>query len=206
MDLLTLNLKAEALAEAERLSAARTWTRDGDDGGLAHGNDGAPLVARARRSRTRQSLAGRALVIFRLAWDDGNARTVEWYLAAALVPPGDPGATPARNRLREAAMRVERAARPVIEAEAERLGRAAVAIGDRFAAARLQRARAIVDRSAPVAAPRQVGLFDRRDERARCSDAAAAAERIQRALGRIRAAESGAIASHRIELVLVLLP
>jgi hypothetical protein len=206
MALLTLNLEADAVAEARRLARARVWPRPGDEEVFARSVGVRPLVARARRSATRQRLAGRALLIFRIGWQDGNGRTLESEVIAAVVPASDFETTRSRVRIRSVCA-AESAALPRIEVESGRLRAAAATVVDRFVASRLARERAIAGRAAIASnTPRQAGLFDRRGDRAHRRDVAATAERERQLRARLCAVERATIHSETAELVLVLAP
>src|SRR5436190_3052136 len=133
MTLLTLNLQADAIAEAGRLTAARAWRRpDGDD--VPGGSGGSDrLVARAR-GRGRRRLADRAVLIFAVTWQDGEGRVIESQLIALAVRLGSDRSrslTPRRDRVRAMVRAAEIAAVPHIEAESRRLRSVAAAAADR---------------------------------------------------------------------------
>src|SRR6516162_2449049 len=89
MSLLTLDLVGDAIAEAHRLTAARSRTRAEDEAAFGSGDRLValePLMARARRNAARRILAGRMLLVFRISWLDGYPRVIESRLTGVLVP------------------------------------------------------------------------------------------------------------------------
>src|SRR5689334_11594983 len=115
MTLVTLNLQADAIAEARRLSAARGWV-SGRDEELLRAIEPAPVVARARGRHTRRQLSGRLLLIFRISSLDASGRLVESQIAGALVPWSTCGEPRRRRRIRKAIAAAEHVARPHVEA------------------------------------------------------------------------------------------
>lgn len=201
-----IDLRAEAIAEAQRVSASRAWGRsDAANSTAQHALD-RPLVARARRHKTRERLGDRLLLVFRVRAQDSAGRTIDTALLGALVKPLS-SVGRARERLRRAVRDAEAAARPPVGKACAQWLDAARAVAAAFVAVRLTRERAIRDR-ASAAAPESVqpGLFDRRAEHAH--DVAAAIKHDRRELmqARLDAAASHSIATHTLELVLVLTP
>jgi hypothetical protein len=207
MNLLTLNLQTDALAEAQRLSAARGWSGKADQDALMRTTGPAPIVARARRAGTRRQLAGRMLLIFRISSLDASGRVAESQIAGALVRYPTAAGSHRRRRIREAVAAAERVARKQVEIVFVAHRDAAVAVSGRFTAARAARHRAIAGRAdRGLTARFQAGLFDRRAERAQDAAADAMLDRERRLDDRVRSVEHGAILSHTVELVLVLTP
>jgi hypothetical protein len=191
MNVLTLDLEADAAVEARRLSEARAWTGIDDAAAIGRGDELAqgPLATRARRNLARRSLSGRALLIFRVSWRDVHARALETQLIGALVPvAGSQPSLRSREHIRAVVADAEAAARPHVEVAAARLDPSVVEAANRHLEARLRRERAIADRSARTTRSLvQTGLFDRRAERAHQHTADANAERERQLTDRLRA-------------------
>src|SRR3954468_16864020 len=111
MNLLTLNLETDALAEAQRLSAARGWWREGDEDALMRVSVAAPIVARGRSRGTRRQLAGRMVLVFRVSSLDRSGRVAESQIKGALVRCPACAGAPGRERIREAVAAAEHVAR-----------------------------------------------------------------------------------------------
>ena len=209
MSLTTLDLAGDAIAEANRLAAARARTRAECEAAFDRGEGLAlgPLVTRARHRETRRSLAGRTLLVFRVSWLDGCARVVEWRLIGVLVSMhcSWPASRDGRH-FRAMVADAEAAAMSHVEAEAARLDPDVAEVVGRRAAARLDRERAIAGQARAPRSLVQAGLFDRRAERAQQRDASASTECERLLNDRLRAAEFAALHSNTIELVLALVP
>ena len=170
MTLLTIDLRADAAAEAARLGAARALARPDDpedstdDVALAHLDGDAAWIMIARSPALRHALGGRALVLWRIGCEDASGRLLESRLVAVAVS------------LSNAATRLRR--RSEIEALVRAMERASVETVDRcsdnwrmavdrttraFATTRAGRARAIaMERRDAASSLFQPGLFDRR--------------------------------------------
>jgi hypothetical protein len=209
MNLLTVDLDVDAAAEARRLRESRARAHDDDDAafGWRVGLTFEPLVKRARSTAARRALAGRALLLFRVSWLDGQARVLESRLIAVLVPwqPSSP-ALRDRDRVLGGVADAAAAAGSQVEREAARLDSEAAEVIGRRAAARLDRERAIAGRARAPRSLVQSGLFDRRAERAHQRDAAARAEQERLLDDRLRAATCATVHSRTIELALALVP
>ena len=147
MILQTLNLQADAIAEAQRLTAARGWIRGGDEDALMRTTTPAPIVGRARRLGTRRQLAGRMLLIFRISSLDESGRVAESQIAGALVPLPACAGPRRRRRICEAVAAAEHAARKHVETFLAGHRDAAAVVAGRFAAVRAARHRAIAGRA-----------------------------------------------------------
>src|SRR5579864_5011061 len=80
-----VTLGTEANAEAERVRRARRLLQTGDRRALEQCDADGPWVLMARRSALRQRLGGRVLLIWRVGWDEGNGRCVEWQIVATSI-------------------------------------------------------------------------------------------------------------------------
>ena len=186
------DLGAAAVAEVERLTAARTLMRDGDTLALTRLGTEGPWIGIAR-SKLKRRLGGRRLEIWRVGYEDASGRLVESRLVVLAIHERE--RSPERLALRESLALSERLAEPVAESIATPVARAFQASEIRafqaseiqavidsatvewrdavaravasFASARLARETAIAASAAPVrSAPIQTGLFDRREEHA----------------------------------------
>jgi superfamily II DNA or RNA helicase len=84
----SVSLEGDAEAEANRVAAARTLQRNGDEQAVAQVGGCGPLLARAGRWQTRLALRGRALTVWRVVAADGSGRQVGSVLAGVLADPG----------------------------------------------------------------------------------------------------------------------
>lgn len=208
----SVTLRTEANAEAERVRRVRRLVQPGDRRTLEWCDADGPWVLTARRSALRRRLGGRALFIWRVGWDDGNGRCVEWQIVATSVSltAGRPDRSVRARIIRD----VEHRTRSLLEADCVKRA-TAVETARSAVLTQLARERAI----AAVAAGHrssdehdradrfQAGLFDRRAERRRLvSNAASDAARRQDE-ERVEFLErSAAIGPPHAQLVLVVLP
>ena len=203
----TVDLKAAAVAEAARLSRSRAVANHAaGDQGRATDFD-RPLIARARTGGLRRALAGRHLLIWRVAYEDAAGRVVESCLVPMLVrTSARPGGMRHHVWIRDLLRGVEAPLRRVVDDAAPAWRTAVVDVHERFASARTARELAIaVSSSREGQRLFQPGLFDRRSERGRQSEDSAAAEADSRVRARVdRAANAGQATSRRGELLLAL--
>src|SRR5437868_10885624 len=78
------DLSAAAVAEVERLTAARTLMRDGDTLALTRLETEGPWIGIAR-SKLKRRLGGRRLEIWRLGYEDASGRLVESRLVVLAI-------------------------------------------------------------------------------------------------------------------------
>jgi superfamily II DNA or RNA helicase len=193
-------LAAEAAAEAARLAEARRLL--GAVGEKDASEVSAPcvsgwaLVLRTRRSRLRDALRGRALLVWGAACHDACGNIVESCLIPAVTRPALVTGLLGRSA-------------PVDALLAERVRtwhREAMRMTTAFRTTRLERERLIVP-AADDDGLFQGGLFDRRAERAREDDAAAAGDRERAARARLASFERLAtLGEPRLQLLLVVIP
>lgn len=199
-----VDLRAEAAAEARRLTDARAILRHGDIHAARSLASTAPWIAISRRRRVRRSLRGRVCLVWRVALEDASGRIVESRLMPILV---DLALGARRSSIRLTLERINAAVRQRIECESDPWRAEAARVWTAFTAARLEREQGIASRRDWPAAAAQPGLFDRRVERARNADAATVAESGRAAAERLRSiAAAGAVASVPAQLLLVLVP
>jgi hypothetical protein len=201
MKMITVDLRAEAAAEARRLSAARGWLRDGDQRALLHLQGGGAWISFARRARIRRALEGRLCLVWLVSFEDAAGRSVESRLVPMLIE----SAADIRWLLADPASNA--AIRSRIEIDCRIWREEAVRIAGAFATARLSREREIAERPSRSSAASQPGLFDRRTDRSREGQAGVVAAGQEAMLERRRAAEgAAAIALSPARLLLVLVP
>jgi hypothetical protein len=202
--LLTIDLRADAAAEVERLAAARALARPdaedscepGDDAALAQlEGDGAWTIA-ARSPALRRALAGRALLLWRVSYEDASGRLVESRLVAIAVYLSA-GARMRRRAHIDALVRaMERETVELVERCCDDWRITVARTTRAFATRRAERARAIALESRDAARNLfQPGLFDRR-----------AAHRAGSIGTRSDAIVTGASAGSRPQLRLVVVP
>lgn len=174
MTLLTIDLRADAVAEAARLAAARALVRGGDPGSagdviaLAQLDADAAWIMTARPPALRQALGGRALAIWRVACEDAGGRIVDSRLVAIAIDVFPAGVPPRTRRHIEAlASAIEREGVEIVERSSEAWRTEVERTTRAFAAARASRARGLDDDAASGDRRLiQPGLFDCRALRA----------------------------------------
>lgn len=217
MTMVMVTLRAEAETEAVRLADARSRTRDDDDEALAPLEAEGPWIMIARRTILRRRLGRRALLLWRVTYEDASGRTAESRLAAIAIHLRASPPTPLTRAWIDGFLRaVDSELRAQVEAQVRGWRDAAVAAVQSFSATRLARERAIaastrtaaVDALQPGLPDRfQPGLFDRRAERLRQVHAGAIAEVHREAAARLAALEqSAAIVEQPARLLLVVVP
>ncbi len=193
MTMMMVSLRAEAEAEAARLAGARSRCRNGDGETLLTLEADGPWVLVARRAGLRRRLGRRALLIWRIACEDGTSRTVESRLAAITIQLSGFARPRTRAWIDILLHALDADARALVDADVRDWREAAEAAARSFASARRLREQAIAagsreaDRSAF-----QPGLFDRRAERRREQASAVSAEAHRSAVDRLAALERSA--------------
>src|SRR5262245_8128476 len=192
----------EAWAEVARLQHARAIAGDAVNVTAGRG----PLVIRARRARLRAALGTKALLVWRLSWENTAGSAVESTLIAVTIAGVPKPASPAdvRSTVRELAA----ALAPAIESLASEWRQRSLEAVRGLAAARLAREREILSRIVPEPHDRfQPGLFDRRAERRHDLRRAEAAEMKREIANRITLIErTTVVSSGPPALLLVALP
>ena len=115
------DLSAAAVAEVERLTAARTLMRDGDTLALTRLETEGPWIGIAR-SKLKRRLGGRRLEIWRVGYEDASGGLVESRLVVLAIHERE--RSPERLALRESLALSERLAEPVAESIATPVARA----------------------------------------------------------------------------------
>jgi hypothetical protein len=80
-----IDLRAEAAAEVRRLTSARVFTRDADQGAVAHLEGDGPWITRARRPAQRRFLGRRLMLIWRVAYEDVCGARTESRLVPVVI-------------------------------------------------------------------------------------------------------------------------
>jgi hypothetical protein len=164
----TMNLRADAEAEAGRLTIARSLGRTRQERVNDTVRANGPLIARARGAHRRKALAGRTLFIWQVASEDAAGRRSPAAIVAILVSLDFARAgCHGMSRLRPFVDAIDASLPEAIRRALSVTERAMLDSVRAHAVARLARERAI---GADVAqAPRstayQAGLFERRSER-----------------------------------------
>jgi len=207
MRITSVDLKAGAITEAARLSRSRAVANHGNNDERRASDFDRPLIARARAGDLRRALAGRHLLIWRVAYEDAGGRVVESCLVPMFVRTADrPGGVRHHVWIRDLLRGVEAPLRSVVDEAAPAWRTAVVDVHERFASLRTARELAIAACSSREGQHMfQPGLFDRRSERGRQSEDTAAAEADRRTRARLDAAANGGhVTPRRGELLLVL--
>jgi hypothetical protein len=207
MNITTVDLRTDAIAEARRVACARAIEASGLGRAWTGADRDGSLVMFARRGRLRRALAGRVLTIWRIAYEDSCGRQAESRLVPLLVDVGCRSLPRRRAWVRDLVRETRSRLRVLVDQMEPRWRADALAIAAAFASARTVRERAIAaqPRDAPLLF--QPGLFDRRSERARQLEIDAVRETDRQAKARASAASNAAALSPRgAELLLVLAP
>src|SRR5262245_24341001 len=191
----------EAWAEVARLQHARAIA---DAISVTAGRG--PLVIRARRARLRAALGTKALLVWRLSWENAAGSAVESTLVAVTIAgvPKPASRADVRSTVRELAAVVA----PAIASLASEWRERSLEAVRSLAAARLAREREILSRIvSELRHGFQPGLFDRRAERRHDLGRAADAEMRREIANRIALVEgTTAVSSGPPTLLLVALP
>jgi len=207
MNLKTVDLRADAIVEAERLNRARALMVKGDEMELARLEGDGTWIARRRKNRLRRRLSGHMCLIWRVVFEDPSGHVEESMLVPMLIDLR--GAAKARSLewvesfLRQA----EDVLRARVDVECKDWRTRVTHLVTACSSLRASRQRAIAGRSDRSRRDAQPGLFDRRAERERQTFAVATAETERAAVQRLEAIlEAAQIALRPARLLLVLLP
>jgi len=207
----TVDLRAEAAAEVQRLARARALWRDGDGQALVQLEGDAAWILMARRTGLKRALGRRVCLVWRVAFENAAGRVVESRLVPVMIDVGRVLSDPAqRSRASVCALLrdTDASVRARVDADCDEWMTAVERVSAAFASARQSRERGVAAEASSSRSPAsQPGLFDRRAEHARLARVAAAAESTQATSERLRAiAGDGAIARQSARLLLVLVP
>jgi superfamily II DNA or RNA helicase len=206
VDGLMLNLRKEAVDEAQRLTKVRALTHAQDDEARLQMEGGGPWVTTSRRRTTRQRMGGHVLLVWRVTCDDAHGRPVESRIVPVTIPiTGARHKWRARARLGPQLRELDAHVRPSVEQAVDDWRRSAEANVRAFVSTRLRREEAIAGHSTPDAF--QAGLFDRRADRMHDTDRAAAADADDRHASHLAAlARAATLTFPPAQLLLVLVP
>jgi hypothetical protein len=203
----TVDLRLDAIAEAQRLTSARTLLRDRDERALVRLEGDATWIATSRRTASRRSLNGRACLVWRVVFEDASGRLVQSKLVPVLVAVSRSAVRRSGSCMAVFVEQVSGLVRPRVEAECDAWRAEVMRTAGAFASAQTQREREIAVRPQRSHGDFQGSLFDRRAERSRDIHASAAAESESAAAARLRAIRAAAeITQPPARLLLVLMP
>ena len=223
MTTMLVDLRAEAAAEVRRLTSARAFARDGDEGAVAQLEGDGAWITRARRPALRRFLGRRLMLIWRVTYEDACGGRVESRLIPVVIDlsaaPGpwndgarafqaSVGTARKASWLTTLLREVDSEVRARIDADGREWQETVERVVRSFTTARILRERAIAVWLARTDGKAfQPGLFDRRAERAQRLQAAAHAESDRITADRLAASERFAAAARRpARLLLVLVP
>ena len=223
MTTMPVDLRAEAAAEVRRLTSARAFARDSDEGAVAELEGNGPWITRARRPVLRRFLGRRLMLIWREVYEDACGGRAESRLIPVVIDlsavPGagndgarafqaSVGAPRAAEWLTTLLLEIDSEVRARIDADGREWQETVERVVRSFTSARILRERGIAAWSARTDRTAfQPGLFDRRAERAQRIRAAANAESDRITADRLATAERLAAVTRRpAELLLVLAP
>lgn len=210
MAMVVPDLRSEASAEAARLAQVRTVLRKDEARQLVLLDGGGIWLATVRRTEARRALRGRVVLVWRIVMEDAAGRLV----ASKIVPVAVDVAYQrrggrSRSGLDALVAELEPATQALVDSAAADWQAAADQAACQFPSTRIARERAIASRITSSADRHayQPGLFDRRVERERQSEAAFTATLEQVTAERLAAAEQLLPAGPRPpRLLLVLVP
>jgi hypothetical protein len=190
-----VKLRVEAEIEAARLTRTRALDRDGDHEALAQLEAEGPWILVARRSVLRRRLAGRVLLVWRVARENAAGCVVDSCLVALAVQPPEDSKPRTRASRTAVLIDIEILAAPLVDDAVRDWRESSGAAARSFFAARLARETAIAAAAADGSRELdeyQPGLFDRRAERAHEQAADAGADGRRDASGRAAVLERSA--------------
>jgi hypothetical protein len=206
MTIVRVDLRAEAVSEAARLTAARRMLAAGDTQTVNRLEGDATWIATRRHTKLRRGLGRRTLLVWRATIEDASGRPVASRLVPVLI-----GATPSGNRRTHTWIATLLAAseslvRAHVDAACATWRADAIRTTNVFMAARLARENTIRGATLRPGGDAQPGLFDRRAARSREAHAAAVAASERAGAVRMRAIDAAAhIVAQPPRLLLVLL-
>ena len=223
MTTMLVDLGAEAAAEVRRLTSARAFARDGDEGAVAQLEGDGAWITRARRPALRRFLGRRLMLIWRVTYEDACGGRVESRLIPVVIDlsaaPGpwndgarafqaSVGTARKASWLTTLLREVDSEVRARIDADGREWQETVERVVRSFTTARILRERAMAVWLARTDGKAfQPGLFDRRAERAQRLQAAAHAESDRITADRLATSERFAAAARRpAQLLLVLVP
>jgi hypothetical protein len=207
MTMTTVDLKAEAVAEASRLTRARALLRTGDEESLVRLDADGTWIAWARRPRLRRALSGRMCLVWRVVFEESSGRLVDSTLVPLLVDLRGFASRGSLVWIQSFLRQADDFMRARVEKEREVWRIEVTRLANARASMRAQRERDIAGRADGVRISSQPGLFDRRVDRAQEARVSAAAEAERNAASRLLSVlDTAQIAPQSARLLLVLLP
>jgi hypothetical protein len=207
MTMTTVDVRAEAIAEAIRLKRARALMRDADEESIVRLEADGTWIARSKRPRLRRALSGRMCLVWRVAFEESSGRVVESTLVPVLVDLRRSIRRRSLAWLQSFLQQTEDLVRARVEDQCEAWGNEVTRLASAHSSMRLKRERDIAVRAAGDRQRLQPGLFDRRANRAQEARASASAEAERNAASRLQAIlDTTQIAPQPARLLLVLLP
>jgi hypothetical protein len=207
MNLTTVNVRADAIAEAERLKRARSLLVQGDESDFTRLEGEGTWIARSRKTRVRRRLSGRMCLIWLVVFENPSGRVVESMLVPMLVDLRGAARPHSLEWFESFIRQADDVFRARVDVECKAWKTRVTRLASAYSALRANRQRAIagqIDRSRRDSQP---GLFDRRAERERQTYASTAAETERAAALRLKAIlEAARVAPRPARLLLVLLP
>ena len=203
----TVDLRADAMVEAERLRVARAFLREGDAQAVNQLESEATWIAVSRRTSLKKSLGRRVCLIWRVAFEDASGHVVASKLVPVLVDVPRFADRRTASWMAPFLQQADRIVRDRVDVACGRWRAEVTRQNEACWSARLRRALAIASGTHRGNASFQSGLFDRRVERSRDAHASATAEAKRLAAMRLRAVRAAAqIAARPAQLLLVLVP
>ena len=197
---------ADAAIEAAHIAAARALTDGTDLGAMSQLITDRPWLTFSRRWRTRRMLAGRLLLVYRVALEDATGVDAASQLMAVCCEFRDAHRALPSRTIGQAVHDLEPRIHRAIEESATARQAAARGSLTAFARARADRLRLILEQSASADSHAfQPGLFDRRAERAAARRTWQTADEalLERLSGALNA---GTLSPRQPRLLLVLAP
>jgi len=207
VNLKAVDLRADAIAEAERLKRVRALMVQGDEMELARLEGDGTWIARCRKTRVRRRLSGRLCLVWCVVFEDPSGRVVESMLVPMLIDLRGAAKPRSREWVESFLQQAEDALRARVEVECKEWRGRVMQLATACSSLRVNRQRAIAVRPDRSRRDSQPGLFDRRAEREQQTHSVAAAEAERAAAQRLEAIlEAAQIALRPARLLLVLLP
>jgi hypothetical protein len=206
--MITANLREAAATEAIRLAKARSLVRDGDREAFARLETDGPWITVARRTGLRRILGRRALLVWRIVYEDANGRHAQSRLIPVAVQLSTAPRRPLTRAWVDAFLRaLDAETRTAIDAEVADWDDEARTTAQSFISTRMAREQAIAATREADRNAFQPGLFDRRAERRHRFNADDMADFNREAVDRLAVLERSATMVLRpARLLLVVVP
>lgn len=207
MNLKTVDVRVDAIAEAERLQRARALMVHGDEMELARLDGDGTWIARCRKTRLRRRLSGRVCLVWRVVFEDASGHDVESMLVPMLIDLRGAARPRSRQWVETFLRHADDVLRTRVDIECNEWRTRVTHLVTACSSLRASRQRAIAGRSDRSRRDSQPGLFDRRAERERQRCDLAAVDTERAAALRLHAIlEAAQVTLRPARLLLVLLP